>query len=136
MSATGISLRSPGEQYVSYNGQNFPIASYNLWEKSTGPVPSQTPLPKNPGPYSVLGKPTITADFINKVLASYHSPTAGMGQDLYNLGVKYGIDPVYALADLTVQSRETPHDSIVSEIITALAAHLKVAPAAEQKDGA
>jgi shikimate kinase len=45
-------------------------------------------------------------------------------------------DPVYALADLTVQSRETPHDSIVSEIVTALAAHLKVAPAAEQKDGA
>lgn len=45
-------------------------------------------------------------------------------------------DPVYALADLTVQSRETPHDSIVSEIITALAAHLKVAPAPEQKDGA
>ncbi|MGA8819291.1 MAG: shikimate kinase [Xanthobacteraceae bacterium] len=45
-------------------------------------------------------------------------------------------DPVYALADLTVQSRETPHDSIVSEIVTALAAHLKVAPAPEQKDGA
>ncbi len=45
-------------------------------------------------------------------------------------------DPVYALADLTVQSRETPHDSIVGEIVAALAAHLNVTPPAEQKDGA
>lgn len=44
-------------------------------------------------------------------------------------------DPVYALADIAMQSRETPHDSIVSEIVTALAAHLKVAPPPEQKDG-
>jgi shikimate kinase len=32
--------------------------------------------------------------------------------------------PVYALADLTVQSREVPHDKIVDEIIIALAGHL------------
>ena len=48
--------------------------------------------------YSVLGKPTISADFINRVLAHYHSPAAGKGQALYDDGVKYGIDPVYALA--------------------------------------
>ncbi|MEO9027607.1 MAG: C39 family peptidase [Ktedonobacteraceae bacterium] len=46
----------------------------------------------------LAGKPTIGADFINRVLASYHSPAAGLGQSLYDLGVKYGIDPVYALA--------------------------------------
>jgi len=46
----------------------------------------------------VLGKPTITAAFINEVLASYHSPAAGKGQALYDLGVKYGIDPAFALA--------------------------------------
>src|SRR5579863_5649783 len=45
-------------------------------------------------------------------------------------------DPVYALADIAVQSKETPHDSIVGEIVAALAAHLNVAPAIEQKDGA
>jgi shikimate kinase len=45
-------------------------------------------------------------------------------------------EPVYALADLTVQSRETPHDSIVGEIVAALAAHLKVAAATEPEDGA
>src|SRR5580692_7883296 len=33
-------------------------------------------------------------------------------------------EPVYAQADLTVQSREVPHDAIVSEIMTALAAFL------------
>jgi shikimate kinase len=32
--------------------------------------------------------------------------------------------PVYALADLTVQSREVPHDKIVDEIVLALAGHL------------
>jgi shikimate kinase len=32
--------------------------------------------------------------------------------------------PVYALADLTVQSREIPHDKIVDEIVIALAGHL------------
>ncbi len=45
-------------------------------------------------------------------------------------------DPVYALADIAMQSRETPHDSIVTEIVAALAAHLQVAPPTEQKDGA
>jgi shikimate kinase len=32
--------------------------------------------------------------------------------------------PTYALADLTVQSREVPHDKIVDEIVIALAGHL------------
>ncbi len=45
-------------------------------------------------------------------------------------------EPVYALADLTVQSRETPHELIVGEIVAALAAHLKVASSTEPKDGA
>jgi shikimate kinase len=45
-------------------------------------------------------------------------------------------EPIYALADLTVQSRETPHESLVGEIIAVLAAHLKVAAPPDQKDGA
>src|SRR5579871_61946 len=48
--------------------------------------------------YAVQGPPTISASFINRVLADYHSPAAGKGKALYNLGVRYGIDPVYALA--------------------------------------
>jgi shikimate kinase len=37
-------------------------------------------------------------------------------------------EPVYALADLTVQSREAPHDAIVAEIMRALADFLEVSP--------
>src|SRR5579859_6395386 len=48
--------------------------------------------------YSVVGPPTVSAAFINRVLAAYHSPAAGKGQALYDLGVKYGIDPAFALA--------------------------------------
>ena len=47
---------------------------------------------------SVLGPPTVSAEFINQVLAAYHSPAEGLGQALYNDGIQYGIDPVYALA--------------------------------------
>ena len=47
---------------------------------------------------SVVGSPTISASFINRVLVYYHSPAAGKGQTLYDDGVKYGIDPAYALA--------------------------------------
>lgn len=50
------------------------------------------------GSYAVVGPPTISADFLNQVLAAYHSPAAGLGQAIYDLGVHYGIDPVYALA--------------------------------------
>ena len=48
--------------------------------------------------------------------------------------------PVYALADLTVQSREVPHDKIVDEIVSALAGHLgtrrALAPGAPEGDHA
>jgi shikimate kinase len=37
-------------------------------------------------------------------------------------------EPVYALADLTVQSREAPHDAIVAEIMKALSDFLGVSP--------
>src|SRR2546430_14823752 len=47
---------------------------------------------------SVLGPPSISAAFIDRVLAAYHSPAAGLGQALYDDGVSTGIDPVYAIA--------------------------------------
>jgi hypothetical protein len=49
-------------------------------------------------PYTVPGSPSISVDFIDRVLAAYGSPAAGTGQALYDLGEKSGIDPVYALA--------------------------------------
>jgi len=45
-------------------------------------------------------------------------------------------EPVYAQADLTVQSREVPHDAIVAEIMTALATFLNAPEATQQGAGA
>jgi len=50
------------------------------------------------GPYSVIGQPTISAAFINRVLSANSSPAAGIGQAVFDLGKKYNIDPVFALA--------------------------------------
>jgi hypothetical protein len=47
---------------------------------------------------SVVGPPTINADFIDKVFSTYGSPAAGTEQALYDDGVESGIDPVFALA--------------------------------------
>lgn len=48
--------------------------------------------------YSVIGKPSISANLINRVLCSASSPACGTGAALYADGIRYGIDPVYALA--------------------------------------
>lgn len=48
--------------------------------------------------YSVVGKPSISANLINRVLCSASSPACGTGAALYADGIHYGIDPVYALA--------------------------------------
>jgi hypothetical protein len=55
-------------------------------------------LHRNDTSYTLTGSPSISADFIDRVLAAYSSPAAGTGQALYDLGVESGIDPVYALA--------------------------------------
>jgi hypothetical protein len=95
-------LRPGSPQLVSYTGGQV----YDMqvggdraatWQQSR-PQPPATALPISSGPYTVLSKPTIGADLINRVLASYNSPAAGKGQVLYDMGVKYGIDPAFALA--------------------------------------
>ncbi len=47
---------------------------------------------------NLASAPTITSEFIDKVLDYYNSPATGKGQALYDFGVKYQIDPSYALA--------------------------------------
>ena len=61
-------------------------------------TPASAPAASSSTALSVVGKPTITAAFINRVLSTYHSPAAGKGQALYDMGVQYGIDPAFALA--------------------------------------
>lgn len=48
--------------------------------------------------YSVVGKPTVSEVFINRVLAAAGSPASGLGSVLYSDGVHFGLDPVFALA--------------------------------------
>lgn len=46
----------------------------------------------------VRGAPTLSAAFVNQVLAAAHSPAQGTGDTLYALSKQYGIDNAYALA--------------------------------------
>ncbi len=73
------------------------LANASSWQ-ANHPVPAKTAIPTQSGPYGVLSAPSISADFINRVLDAYHSPAAGKGQALYDMGKKYGIDPAFALA--------------------------------------
>ncbi|HEX4202825.1 MAG TPA: glucosaminidase domain-containing protein [Ktedonobacteraceae bacterium] len=94
--------RPGGPQLINYfGGQVYSVQVggnlANTWQPSK-PLPPKVNIPAHPGPYSVLGKPTLSVAFINQVLGSYGSPAAGKGQALYDLGVKYQIDPAFALA--------------------------------------
>lgn len=100
--SSAIFQRPSSPQLVNYfGGKVYDVqvggSLADSWQTNQ-PLPPKVPIPSQTGPYSVLGKPTISVDFINKVLASYNSPAAGKGQTLYDLGVKYGIDPAFALA--------------------------------------
>lgn len=46
----------------------------------------------------ITGSPSLSAAFINQVLAAAHSPASGTGQALYDLSSQYGIDDAIALA--------------------------------------
>lgn len=48
--------------------------------------------------YELLGAPSLSLNQIETVLQQYASPAVGHGRSLYDLGVRYGIDPAYALA--------------------------------------
>jgi hypothetical protein len=48
--------------------------------------------------YELIGAPSLSVAQIEAVLQQYGSPAEGLGQALYDLGVRYSIDPAYALA--------------------------------------
>ena len=47
---------------------------------------------------SILGPPSLSAAFINRVLSAYHSPAVGLGSVLYADSLTSGIDDAYPLA--------------------------------------
>lgn len=50
------------------------------------------------GNYALKAPPSISAQQIDRILEAYGSPATGTGQEWYNLGMKYGIDPAFAVA--------------------------------------
>jgi hypothetical protein len=80
--------------------------SVPLIDASSGPAPDApavtqpqpAPAAASSGQYLLTSPPSISVRQIEAVLQQYGSPAVGLGQTLFDLGVKYGIDPAYALA--------------------------------------
>jgi len=49
------------------------------------------------GSSSILGRPSLSVAFVNRILLAYHSPAVGLGSVLYQDSLTYGIDDAYAL---------------------------------------
>ena len=82
------------------NQPNAALPAAGAPPPDSGIDPAQGPLPApiHANGFDLLGKPSISAALIDRVLSDYGSPMAGQGKDLYRLGLKYGIDPAFALA--------------------------------------
>ncbi len=115
----------PPSHSIQRRPQALPPFSVEPLDKK-GPLPKHLPLPEftapgqirrdglpqvNPANVKVVRAPnvsdsempishapTITPQRINQVLEEYDSPAKGMGQKIFDLGVKYGINPAMALA--------------------------------------
>jgi len=61
-------------------------------------APTPTVQVQGHSSYDVRHAPTISVQAINRILCQAQSPACGTGQGMYQQGVQYGIDPVYALA--------------------------------------
>ena len=71
----------------------------NIWSSlsnraSTTIQPNQPPASGD----SIQGGPSLSGDYINRVLQSANSPANGTGQALHDLSTQYNIDDAYALA--------------------------------------
>lgn len=80
-------------KFSANNSISLPTTGATPFSKPEGNPPASLP-----GAHSVIGAPTITAEKISQVLKQYNSPAVGASQAIYDLGVKYQIDPAYALA--------------------------------------
>lgn len=94
------------QEVQQVDGETVPVIDVST--DQAAPVDSADPKPaiqnlssnegKGPKSGEILGAPSISVKQIEAVLKQYGSPAAGKGHVLYDLGVKYGIDPAYALA--------------------------------------
>ncbi len=96
---------------VSFSGGAAMATGQLMQEQLTGSQPPQPALPQQPpvgnglamrhpgsDAHDLRGLPSVSVATIERVLKDYSSPAQGKGQVLYDLGLKYGIDPAYPLA--------------------------------------
>ncbi len=76
--------------------------------------PSPTPAPPKPTGTTIARSPTISIVEIERVLARVNSPILPYAGDVYTNGLKYGIDPVFALAFWMKESREASDGSVAA----------------------
>lgn len=104
-SSEGLRVRLSG--YSEVQGQVAPQGDVPpVVDVSTAPQPAPQPAPPQDQPppapaagsYEVTAPPSLSVQQIERVLQQYGSPAVGKGQVMYDLGVRYGIDPAYALA--------------------------------------
>ncbi|HYP40835.1 MAG TPA: glucosaminidase domain-containing protein [Chloroflexia bacterium] len=104
-SSEGLRVRLSG--YSEVQGQVAPQADVPpVVDVSTEPQPAPQPAPPQDQPppapaagsYEVTAPPSLSVQQIERVLQQYRSPATGKGQVIYDMGVRYGIDPAYALA--------------------------------------
>ncbi len=68
------------------------------------------PPPARPiGDYHLRGAPSLSAERIDDILASYGSPATGTGEAWVEQGKRYNIDPAYALAFFIHESTAGTH---------------------------
>ncbi|MGI8588522.1 MAG: hypothetical protein ACR2M0_12680 [Chloroflexia bacterium] len=65
---------------------------------STDKQPDGQPVAPQADAQHVVGQPSLSAAQIDSILGEYSSPAAGQGAVFYSMGLKYGIDPAFALA--------------------------------------
>lgn len=79
-----------------------PVIDATSGQAASGQAQSAQPAVAGVAPaasaYDLEGPPTVSVRQIEAVLAQYGSPAAGSGQKLYDLGLRYGINPAFALA--------------------------------------
>jgi hypothetical protein len=80
------SLFSLAEQ----EGWSFPSFSFSSSASVSPAFPAVTG--------GIMGPPSLSAAFVDRVLAYYGSPAQGTGQALYDDSLTFGIDDAYALA--------------------------------------
>ncbi len=105
LARVAVSSGGPGYSISRYDdigtGGRTPATLAPIIDASAGASAAAQPVttaPAQPGSYALVSPPSVSVQQIESVLAKYASPAAGQGQVLYDLGVKYGVDPAYALA--------------------------------------